>query len=310
MTNSRFCLEVWGTDYDRIKEICQLAERLGYFGFYYGESLADIDMDCWTVISSLASITKKIKLGPVITYLFPAYRNIVLLAKQALTIQDISDQRLEFRTGVGATLEWASQWWHPFGIDYPNNSERVLLLEEGMKLLLLLWSDGYPITFEGRQFRVKDAILSKKQRQPDAIPPVTIAAKKDKTMQIAAKYAHIWECSYLTPEQFTTLNKKFEDIFEKTQRSCDRKMVTKSIELDLVISASESDLEYKKRLFELERGPGVVSQMLKHGLIGTPEKIRERLRNYLNAGVDQFLLAFQDPFDSEAIELFMQSVDT
>jgi alkanesulfonate monooxygenase SsuD/methylene tetrahydromethanopterin reductase-like flavin-dependent oxidoreductase (luciferase family) len=309
MTNSRFCLEVWGTDYTRIKEICQLAEKLGYFGFYYGESLADIDMDCWTVISSLASITKKIKLGPVITYLFPAYRNIVLLAKQAMTMQDISDQRLEFRTGAGAPFQWASQWWHPFGIDYPNNSERVLLLEEGMKLLLLLWSDGHPITFEGRQFRVKDATLSKKQRQPDVIPPVTIAANRVKTMQIAAKYAHIWECSYLTPEQFTTLNKKFEDIFEKTQRSGDRNMVTKSIELDVVISASESDLEYKKRMFELERGPGVVSQMLKHGLIGTPERIRERLRNYLNAGVDQFLLAFQDPFDSEAIELFMESVD-
>jgi alkanesulfonate monooxygenase SsuD/methylene tetrahydromethanopterin reductase-like flavin-dependent oxidoreductase (luciferase family) len=224
-------------------------------------------------------------------------------------MQDISDQRLEFRAGVGATFQWASQWWHPFGIDYPNNFERLLLLEEGMKLLLLLWSNEYPITFEGRQFRVKDAILSKKQRKPEDIPPVTIAAKKDKTMQIAAKYAHIWECSYLTPEQFTILNKKFEEIFEKTQRSGDRKMVTKSIELDVVISASKSDLEYKKKMFELERGPGVASQIFKHGLIGTPERIHERLQNYLNAGVDQFLLAFQDPFDSEAIELFMESVD-
>ena len=86
-------------------------------------------------------------------------------------------------------------------------------------------------------------------------------------------------------------------------------MVTKSIELDVVISASESDLEYKKRMFKLERGPGVVSQMLKHGLIGTPEEIRERLQHYSNAGVDQFLLAFQDPLDTEAIELFMESVD-
>lgn len=57
-------------------------------------------------------------------------------------------------------------------------------------------------------------------------------------MQIAAKYAHIWESSYLTPEQFNTLNEKFEGVFEKTHRRGDRKVVTKSIELDVVIGQS------------------------------------------------------------------------
>ena len=32
----RFCLEVWGTDYEKIKDICILAEKLGYYGFYHG----------------------------------------------------------------------------------------------------------------------------------------------------------------------------------------------------------------------------------------------------------------------------------
>src|ERR671938_413569 len=100
--NPTFCLEVWGTEYNKIKDTCLLAESLGYDGFYYGESLADIDLDCWTVISNLSSITEKIKLGPVITYLFPQYRNISLLAKQASTLHKISNERLEFRTGAGA----------------------------------------------------------------------------------------------------------------------------------------------------------------------------------------------------------------
>jgi alkanesulfonate monooxygenase SsuD/methylene tetrahydromethanopterin reductase-like flavin-dependent oxidoreductase (luciferase family) len=135
LINARFCLEVWGTEYSKIKEICLLAEKLGYYGFYYGESLADIDLDCWTIISNLSAITRKIKLGPVITYLLPQYRNISLLAKQALTMQDISNNRFEFRTGAGATLQWATQWWQPYGIDYPNNAERVSLLEEGIQQL-------------------------------------------------------------------------------------------------------------------------------------------------------------------------------
>ena len=69
----QFCLEVWGTSYGDIRDTCILAEDLGYYGFYYGESLAEIDMDCWTIISNLSAITSKIRLGPVITYLFPKY---------------------------------------------------------------------------------------------------------------------------------------------------------------------------------------------------------------------------------------------
>jgi alkanesulfonate monooxygenase SsuD/methylene tetrahydromethanopterin reductase-like flavin-dependent oxidoreductase (luciferase family) len=305
LINARFCIEVWGTEYIKIKEICLLAEKLGYYGFYYGESLADIDLDCWTIISNLSAITHKIKLGPVITYLFPQYRNISLLAKQALTLQDISNKRLEFRTGAGATLQWASQWWHPYGVDYPNNVERVSLLEECIELLLLLWNN-ISTTFEGRYFKVKDAALLKKQMQSAAIP-ITIAGKKVRTMRIAAKYAHVWECSYLTPEQFTTLNEKFENICKKTNQNRDRK-IAKSIELDVIISGSDSDLEYKKKIFAMERGPAVANQMLKHGLVGTPEKIRERIKQYTDAGVEQFLLAFQDPFDTKAIELFIDAI--
>jgi alkanesulfonate monooxygenase SsuD/methylene tetrahydromethanopterin reductase-like flavin-dependent oxidoreductase (luciferase family) len=304
LMNARFCLEIWGTEYNKIKEVCLLAEKLGYYGFYYGESLADIDLDCWTIISNLSAITQRIKLGPVVTYMFPQYRNISLLAKQALTMQDISNGRLEFRTGAGATLQWASQWWHPYGIDYPNNGERVSLLEEGIQLLLMLWSKS-STSFEGRHFKVKDATFLRTQTQAEGVNiPLTVAAKQDKTMRIAARYADIWECSYLTPEQFITLNEKFEGICEKINRNGNRR-IAKSIELDVIISESELDLEYKKKIFAMERGPAVANQMHKHGLVGTSDKIRERLKQYADAGVDQFLLAFQDPLDTKALELFM-----
>ena len=96
----QFCLEVWGTSYGDIRDTCILAEDLGYYGFYYGESLAEIDMDCWTIISNLSAITSKIRLGPVITYLFPKYRNIALLAKQAVTFQDMSGEGLHLEQAL------------------------------------------------------------------------------------------------------------------------------------------------------------------------------------------------------------------
>ena len=302
-----FCLEVWGTDYNKIKSTCLLAEKLGYYGFYYGESLADIDLDCWTVISNLSAITNRIKLGPVITYLFPEYRNIFLLAKQAMTLQDVSNGRLEFRIGAGATLQWSSQWWHPYGIDYPNNRERVSILDEGVQILDKLWNKQTTVSFEGKHFKINGATLREVTNQKRI--PVTIAAKRNKTMEIAAKYADIWESSYITPEQFALLNKKFDAIYKEfNNNDCNRsKKISKSIELDVIIADSDSDLEYKKRIFAMERGPSVAHQILKHGLVGKPDEIQDKLKEYMNAGVDQFFLAFQDPIDHKALDLFMNA---
>jgi alkanesulfonate monooxygenase SsuD/methylene tetrahydromethanopterin reductase-like flavin-dependent oxidoreductase (luciferase family) len=122
-------------------------------------------------------------------------------------------------------------------------------------------------------------------------------------MQLAAKHADIWESSYLSPEQFASINSEFEKIPNPTTKT-----LAKSIELDVIIANSESELEYKKRLFAMERGPAVLSQLLKHSLVGKPEDIAQKVRKYIDAGIDQFFLAFQDPFEYEAIQLFMNTM--
>ena len=103
------------------------------------------------------------------------------------------------------------------------------------------------------------------------------------------------------------LIQNFEDIvnMDKINR---KKMFIKSIELDVIIANSDFELEYKKRLFAMERGPAVLSQLLKHSLIGKPDDIAQQVRKYMDAGIDQFFLAFQDPFEIKAIRLFMDTV--
>lgn len=294
----QFCLEVWGTDYGRISDTCLVAERFGYDGFYYGESLAEIDLDCWTVLAGLATQTNTIRLGPVITYILPQYRNIALLAKQAVTLQQISKGRLDFRTGAGATLQYAAQWWYPYGIEYPGNAERVAILDEGLQVLQMLWTRS-SVTFKGKYFQVNNASF---QRPANAIP-ITVAAKRRKTMGIAAKYADIWEASYISPEKFKALNAQFNIIAKEFGRD-----VKRSIELDVIIADSDSDVKYKEQMFAMERGPNVLNQILEGGLVGKPDIVAERVREYIDAGVDQFFLAFQDPFDAKALELFIQAV--
>ena len=110
-------------------------------------------------------------------------------------------------------------------------------------------------------------------------------------MQLAAKHADIWESSYLSPEQFAYINSEFEEIVNMEKKNRKNTFI-KSIELDVIIASSNSELEYKKRLFSMERGPAVLSQLLKHSLIGKPDDVAQQVRKYINAGIDQFFLAF------------------
>lgn len=275
--------------------------HLGYYGFYYGESLAEIDMDCWTIISNLSAITNKIRLGPVITYLFPKYRNIALLAKQAVTFQDMSGGRLAFRTGAGATLHYASQWWYPFGIDYPTIKERLDILDEGLQVLQKFWNSP-SVFFAGDYFKVNGGTLTK----TNTPIPITVAAKSEKMMAIAAKYADVWEASYISPDKFKLLFEKFMEISDIVVRRNNK--ITSSIELDVIIAESDSELAYKEKLFMMDRGPSIHNQILQNGLVGTPDRVRERIKEYVDAGVEQFFLSFHDPFNQHDLELFMDTV--
>ena len=96
--------------------------------------------------------------------------------------------------------------------------ERVSILEEGIQILDVLWNkQTTPVVFEGKYFKLNGATLQKTTSTINQKRiPVTIAGKKNKTMEIAAEYADIWESSYITPEQFASLNKRFDRYLSKS----------------------------------------------------------------------------------------------
>ena len=66
---------------DAVKDICVECETLGYDAFYYGEGLG---LECFTTLAYLSGITKKIRLGPGMSFI--SYRHPVLLAKIGATL--------------------------------------------------------------------------------------------------------------------------------------------------------------------------------------------------------------------------------
>jgi alkanesulfonate monooxygenase SsuD/methylene tetrahydromethanopterin reductase-like flavin-dependent oxidoreductase (luciferase family) len=213
----------------------------------------------------------------------------------------MSGGRLAFRTGAGATLQYASQWWYPFGIDYPTIKERLHILDEGLQVLQKFWNSP-SVFFAGDYIKVNGGTLTK----TNTPIPITIAAKSEKMMAIAAKYADVWEASYISPDKFKLLFEKFMEISDIVVRRSNK--ITSSIELDVIIAESDSELAYKEKLFMMDRGPSVYNQILQNGLVGTPDRVRERIKEYVDAGVEQFFLAFHDPFNHHDLELFMDTV--
>ena len=120
---------------------------------------------------------------------------------------------------------------------------RVEPLDEGLHVLTMLWNkELLSITFKGRYFKLNGANIKIPHILIEKIP-ITVAAKKKKTMTIAAKYADIWESSYISPQEFLKLNNEFSHIIDK---NINRK-IERSIELDVIITESVTDLEYKEK---------------------------------------------------------------
>lgn len=119
----------------------------------------------------------------------------------------------------------------------------------------------------------------------------------------------------MSPTQFSYVNLEFNNVSQtkgnavsSVSKNTSGSLPKKSIELDVLIAESEKELQKKKSILEKERGAEAYNQVLWRRLIGTCDEIQSLVSKYVDLGVDQFLLAFQDPFDVESIELFMKFV--
>ena len=68
-------------------------------------------LECWTLLSSLAPLTTKIKLGAILVNL---YRNPAITAKMASTLDSISNGRLE----LGLSAGWYQKESKAYGMNF------------------------------------------------------------------------------------------------------------------------------------------------------------------------------------------------
>lgn len=169
----------------------QHVEELGFDSAWVGDHLynpfrsTDPFLDGWSLLAGLATQTSRIRIGTLVSNII--FRNPTLLAKQALTVDHISNGRLELGIGAGVFPSDHAG----VGIEPWSARERVERFREVVEIvdgLLRRAISGY----QGRYYRIEGVTMEPGPIQRPR-PPLTLAAHGPKMLKIAAKHADTWK---------------------------------------------------------------------------------------------------------------------
>lgn len=260
----------------------EVANRNGW-GLWFVDHLQQEEMpylECWTQMVHTSARYPNLTVGPIV--LCQSYRNPGMLANMAATLQFLSGGKLIFGIGAG----WKEDEYLAYDYDFPRPGVRLDQLEEALDVIQALWT-GERVTVEGEHYRVTEAIALP---APDPVPPIMIGGNGNRTVGIAARRADWWNADLATPELFREKVALLRDKSVEAGRPAD---AVRPTAFNMVSISRDPD-----KVIRQGPRPGI------HMVAGTPDEVRDQLREYENAGVTYMQLNFMDFPGSESLELF------
>jgi alkanesulfonate monooxygenase SsuD/methylene tetrahydromethanopterin reductase-like flavin-dependent oxidoreductase (luciferase family) len=142
-------------------------------------------LEAWTLLAALARETTRIRIGTCVTQI--PLRNPALLARQALTVDQISGGRLELGLGTGLSVDPA---YDMMGLPNWEAGERVARFVEYVEVVDRLLSNER-CSYAGKYYTIKDAVMVPRPVQRPR-PPMVIAALGPVMLKHAARLADTW----------------------------------------------------------------------------------------------------------------------
>ncbi|HEY8172148.1 MAG TPA: TIGR03560 family F420-dependent LLM class oxidoreductase [Dehalococcoidia bacterium] len=252
----------------------------------------DVNANCfegWAALAALAPITDRIRLGCLVTGV--TYREPAVLAKMAVTIDHASKGRLEF--GIGAA--WHQLEHRMYGIPFYDVKERQDRLEEATQIIRLLFDSDSPVTFEGKHYRVENAVfLPKSVQKPH--PPIMIGGGGEKrTLRTLARYGDVMNVSG-TPEQVKAKVAVLEQHCRDVGR--DPSEIRKTVFGTIVVSENQGLIDRIAAMFGAGMGlkPDEAKRIMP---IGSPEHVRSVVAKYADIGVSEMIMMSQGPWKQD-----------
>ncbi|MRN69200.1 MAG: TIGR03560 family F420-dependent LLM class oxidoreductase [Nitrosopumilales archaeon] len=290
--------------YEFSKSISVAADRIGFgsicaydhFIPFYSDDRDKNIFECFTLLSALAAITERIKIGQIVTC--NSYRNPSLVAKMVSTLDIMSNGRVELGIGAG----WYEQEYIAYGYHFPSNVSRIKQLDESLSIIKAMWKEERA-SFEGKYYRIKEAICNPKPIQKPH-PIIMIGGSGEKyLLKVVAKHADRYNLFFGTPNEMKTKISVLKEHCKSIGR--DYKELQYSIVLPCIIKGTDQEVnqvlvQYKRKDKTLEE----YLQYLVGGVaVGTPEKVLQGIKKYIDIGVTHFILHFIG-LDETTLRLF------
>lgn len=299
-----------GYDYQTLRKIWIEGERLGFDSAWLYDhfiALGDKEAPClesWTTLSALATETKTIRIGTMVTCY--SYRYPSILAKMASTIDVISNGRLDFGIGAG----WYEEEHRMYGYEFPSASVRVTQLKEAVEIIRRMWTED-KTTFEGRHYSIKEAVnLPKPIQKPH--PPIWIGISKGRQLmpKLAASFADAINIPSLSPYECKQILDSLRLECQRIGRNYDS--ILKSWQGFIIIAENYDELKDLVRDAASKRGEKpeqYLESVRQRGVIaGSPDDCIADLERYVEEGFEYLLLIFHGDESIKPLETFAKKV--
>jgi alkanesulfonate monooxygenase SsuD/methylene tetrahydromethanopterin reductase-like flavin-dependent oxidoreductase (luciferase family) len=298
-----------GLEYMDIRRIVLECEKLGFDSVWLKDNFTsswlntyfsnkedeepsseDPILECWTTLSSLATLTKKIRLGAILVNI---HRLPSITAKMLSTLDIISNGRIEFGLSAG----WYENEIKSYGLPFPKASTRVEMLEEGVIIIKKMLTENQA-SFEGRHYTIKDAKCNPKPIQKPH-PPIWIGGGGKKTLQLVAKYADGWNYGLCTYEEYLSKVSILRNCCKGVGR--DYEKIAKAWHAIMLLGQDDNEIIMLKN--RMDKWKKTVA------ILGTPNDIIGEIKKYMViGGVRYFTIHFPDLPDLRSLNLFAKYV--
>jgi len=291
------------------KSVALKAEQLGYnagyvydhFIPYYGDKRTLPFFEAYTLLSAIAAITTKLRVGQVVTC--NSYRLPSLLAKMSSTLDAISDGRLEFGIGAG----WFEHEYRSYGYQFDSASTRIEQLDESLIIIKKMWQKEKS-SFKGKHYSIKNAVCSPKPIQKPH-PPIMVGGAGQKLIAVAAKHATRYNHPFGTPEILQSKIEMLKTQCKKINRNFEE--IENSVLLRVLVGKDKDDI--KQIATQLKKKNESISEFIIRSkdsiALGTPDEVIEYLQKYVNIGISYFIVNFIGLSNSlEMLSLFSKKV--
>ena len=300
----RICLMIEGqegVEWADWVALAQACERLVFDALFRSDHYLSVtghgdrgSLDAWGTVSALSAVTTTLRFGTLVS---PAtFRHPSVLAKAVVTADHISGGRVELGIGTG----WLEAEHTAYGFPFPPMGERMEILSEQLEIIHRQWTE-HTFDFTGKHYRIERLDARPKPVQRPHPPLIVGGSAGTRSAALAARWADEYNTIYVTPDEARERRRGLDEACDNEGR--DPRTLRFSMMNGFAVGADQNELrERVDRLTEWGAAPG------EPWIVGTPDQIVARLREYEAAGVEAVMLQHHLVDDYEALELIGKEV--